>query len=45
MKKPNKNEVVKSDGRGVPSAKWLDQDREITRSIWLQEAFPEWGTF
>ena len=45
MNKPNKNEVVKSDGRGVPSAKWLDQDREITRSIWLQEAFPEWGTF
>lgn len=37
-------EVLKSDGRGIIAGDYLNLNRDITREIWLNESFPEWGT-
>ncbi len=34
-----------TDGRGIISGGYLNQDRPMTRETWLAEVFPEWGTF
>lgn len=31
--------------QGILGGDYLNQDRPMTREIWLQEVFPEWGTF
>jgi L-ascorbate 6-phosphate lactonase len=33
------------DGRGVMISTYLNQNRPIDRNRWLQEVFPEWGTY
>ena len=38
------NKIKATDGRGILAGDYLNQNREITRDIWLQESFPEWGT-
>ncbi len=37
--------IVPTDGRGILAGDYLNQNREITRDIWIQESFPEWGSF
>lgn len=37
--------VVKYGERGVMDGSTIGKPREMTREIWLQEVFPEWGTF
>ncbi len=37
--------VVKYDERGVMDGSTIGKPRKMTREIWLQEVFPEWGTF
>ncbi len=32
-------------GQGILGGDYLNQDRPMTREIWLEEVFPEWGTF
>jgi L-ascorbate 6-phosphate lactonase len=38
-------EVKFSDGRGIMSGMFCNQNRDITKDDWLREVFPEWGTF
>ncbi len=38
------SKVVKSDGRGIISGAYLNEERNITKDDWLREVFPEWGT-
>lgn len=38
------NKIQPTDGRGILAGDYLNQNREITRDIWLNESFPEWGT-
>lgn len=33
-----------SDGRGIQSGLFANQNRTITKDDWLRECFPEWGT-
>ena len=35
----------KTDGRGILWGGYLNRDHPINKQVWLQEAFPEWGTF
>lgn len=37
--------MQKTDGRGLLWGGYLNSDREITRDVWLKEAFPEWGSY
>ena len=37
--------VQATDGRGILAGDYLNQNREMTRDIWMKESFPEWGTF
>lgn len=37
--------LVKTDGRGTISANYMGSNREMSRTLWLEECFPEWGTF
>jgi L-ascorbate 6-phosphate lactonase len=37
--------IVKSDGRGILAGDYLNENRDITRQDWLEDCFPEWGTF
>ena len=39
------NNVPKSDGRGIISGAYVNQDHPIDRTQWLEDSFPEWGTF
>ena len=39
MTKDTKQEIERT---GIPTAESRNVDREITRSIWLEEVFPEW---
>ena len=39
------NNVPKSDGRGIISGAYVNQDHPIGRTQWLEDSFPEWGTF
>ena len=41
----SENKVVKYDEMGVMDGGTIGLPREMTRDIWLQEVFPEWGTF
>jgi len=36
--------AIKTDGRGIISAQYASENREITKDDWLREVFPEWGT-
>ena len=45
MANQTEHKVVPTDGRGILAGDYLNQDREITRDIWMRESFPEWGTF
>lgn len=40
----SKESVVKYDERGVLDGGTVGLPRKMTREIWLQEVFPEWGT-
>lgn len=40
-----KLEIIRSDGRGILAGDYLNQNRDITREQWLEDCFPEWGTF
>ena len=35
----------KTDGRGLYSGEWQNTNHEITREIWMEECFPDWGTY
>ena len=37
--------VVKYDERGVMDGGTIGLPRKMNREIWLQEVFPEWGTY
>ena len=37
--------VVKYDERGILDGATVGLPRKMTRDIWLQEVFPEWGTY
>ncbi|MCR4431143.1 MAG: MBL fold metallo-hydrolase [Tepidanaerobacteraceae bacterium] len=37
--------IVRSDGRGILAGDYLNENRDITREQWLEDSFPEWGTF
>ena len=37
--------VVKYDEWGVMDGGTIGKPRQMSRDIWLQEVFPEWGTF
>jgi L-ascorbate 6-phosphate lactonase len=39
------SEIAKTDGRGLLWGGYLNSDHPITRDVWLNEAFPEWGTY
>jgi hypothetical protein len=39
MTKETKREIEKT---GIPTAESRNEDREMSRSIWLEEVFPEW---
>ena len=39
MTKETKQEIEKT---GIHTAESRNEDREMTRSIWLEEVFPEW---
>lgn len=41
----NERKVVPTDGRGILAGDYLNEDRPMTRTQWLEEVFPEWGTF
>lgn len=41
----SKESVVKYDESGVMDGGTIGKPRKMTREIWLQEVFPEWGTF
>ena len=36
--------VERSDGRGILSGAFLNEDRDINRDDWIRDCFPEWGT-
>lgn len=36
-------QVPKSDGRGIISGAYVNQDHPMDRTQWLEDAFPEWG--
>lgn len=36
--------VLFSDGRGIMSGAFPNENRNITKDDWLREVFPEWGT-
>lgn len=38
------HKVVPTDGRGILAGDYLNENRPMTREIWLNECFPEWGT-
>ena len=35
----------KTDGRGILWGGYLNNNHPITKEVWLQEAFPEWGSY
>ena len=37
--------VVKYDERGILDGATVGLPRKMSRDIWLQEVFPEWGTY
>jgi L-ascorbate 6-phosphate lactonase len=37
--------IIRTDGRGIIAGDYLGLDREVTRSQWLEDVFPEWGTW
>lgn len=39
------NNVPKTDGRGIISGMYVNQNHPIDRTQWLEDTFPEWGTF
>lgn len=39
------NQVPKTDGRGFPSGAYLNQNHPMDRTQWLEDTFPEWGSF
>ena len=39
------NNVPKTDGRGIISGMYVNQDHPIDRTQWLEDTFPEWGSF
>ena len=41
----NDKKVVKYDERGVMDGGTVGLPRQMSRDIWLQEVFPEWGTY
>ena len=41
----SKDSVVKYDERGVMDGGTVGLPRKMSREIWLQEVFPEWGTY
>ena len=41
----SKDSVVKYDERGILDGGTVGLPREMSREIWLQEVFPEWGTY
>ena len=40
-----KTEIPKTDGRGINSGTYVTANQEINRSQWLEDCYPEWGTF
>ncbi len=41
----NNNNIPKSDGRGIISGTYVTHNMEMSRSQWLEDCYPEWGTF
>ncbi|HYB20463.1 MAG TPA: ascorbate 6-phosphate lactonase, partial [Thermodesulfobacteriota bacterium] len=41
----SKDSVVKYDERGILDGGTVGLPRKMSRDIWLQEVFPEWGTY
>lgn len=39
------SKISKTDGRGILAGAYLNSNHPITREIWLEEVFPEWGSF
>ena len=39
------SKAEKTDGRGLVSAPYISEDRDITREDWIRDVFPEWSTF
>lgn len=39
------SKIVRTDGRGILAGDYLNEDRDITREQWLEDSFPEWGSF
>jgi L-ascorbate 6-phosphate lactonase len=37
--------MQKTDGRGLLWGGYINADHEVTKEVWLREAFPEWGSF
>jgi len=37
--------IEKTDGRGLLSGNYVNANHDITRKIWLEESFPQWGNF
>ena len=37
-------EIPKTDGRGIISGAYVNQDHPMDRTQWLEDSFPEWGT-
>ena len=37
--------VPKTDGRGIISGMYVNQNHPMDRTQWLEDTFPEWGSF
>lgn len=37
--------IPKYDGRGIISGTYVTANQDIDRQQWLEDCYPEWGTF
>ncbi len=37
--------VIKTDGRGILAGDYVNENLEMSRDQWLQDVFPEWGSY
>ena len=39
------SKAAKSDGRGIISGTYVTNNQDMTRTQWLEDCYPEWGTY
>jgi L-ascorbate 6-phosphate lactonase len=39
----DKDKIVRTDGRGILAGDYLNENRDITREVWLEDSFPRMG--